>query len=156
MHFRINKGHTKKQIHARKRDGYTLMELMVVITIIGLLAGAVTVGVRHFLVRGQQNTAKIEIGAIVAAAEFYKQEQGKYPPEEELDILSQKSPQTGEVYLDGDTTDPWGNEYEYFVDEDGIEVICFGKDGKQGGTGANQDISSLDLKKNSSSAKTGQ
>ncbi len=134
------------KIRSRKM-GYTLMELMVVIAIIGLLAAMATVGVRHILVRGYQTTAKSECNQIVMALELYHQEHEAYPPADNLAVLEQKSETTGEKYLaKGDTKDPWGNTYDFFIQDGEIIVKSYGKDGKQGGTGANRDISNTDDK----------
>ena len=139
---------TQMAKHARnpfRKPGYTLMELMVVIAIIGLLAAMATVGVRHILVRGYQTTAENEVNQIVMALELYHQEHKKYPEPENIAVLEKKSETTGEKYLaKGDTKDPWGNSYDFFIEDGEIIVKSYGRDGKQGGEGADRDISNID------------
>src|SRR6266481_940449 len=74
------------------RRAFSLVEIMVVLVLIGLLAGAVAVNVRHFLVKGKQNTARLEVSNLCAAVETYYSSMGRYPTNEEgLAILSRKS-----------------------------------------------------------------
>lgn len=124
-----------------RRSGFSLMELMVVIVILGLLAATVTVGVQKYLLMGKTTAAKLNIAKFNEAIESYNTEKGRYPTEQEgLQVL------VTEGWLnDGIPKDPWGNEYEYFLttgDDERFEVICFGADGREGGTGKNKDISS--------------
>ena len=126
------------------REAYTLIELMVVIAIIGLLAAATTVGVRHFLIKGRQNTARMEIAAIETSLELYKEEMKTYPDEGKLAELETLSKLTGEKYIKGDTTDPWGNAYDFYIEDGQVVIKCYGSDGEAGGTGAARDITNLD------------
>ncbi len=134
-----------------KRRGFSLVELMVVIVIIGLLAGAITVSVRSYMVRARQNLAKSEIQNIANALELYYSLEKGYPtPEQGLEVLIRPSPNMVDGYLKGrKLNDPWGNPYRYFVpgpDREPYEVVSFGADNLEGGTGENTDISSADLK----------
>ena len=63
--------------------GFSLVEIMVVLVIIGLLAGVVTINVRSYLVKGKQNTAKMEIARIVDALETFYSLHDRYPSNEE-------------------------------------------------------------------------
>lgn len=125
--------------------GFTLVELMVVIVIIGLLAGAVTMGVRSYLVAGKQNVAKMEIANICQALETFYATYDRFPSNEEgLDALVEPSDKFVDGLLSKIPVDPWGNPYEY--NHPGLdtpyEVICFGADRQEGGDGAERDISS--------------
>lgn len=130
------------------RRAFSLVELMVVIVIIGLLAGTVTVGIRSYLVRSKQNVAKMEISKICQAIESFYLEYDRYPTNEEgLEILLQVSDRFPEPLLDRLPSDPWKHPYEYL--ETGTtppyEVVSYGADGREGGTGTEADITSKDL-----------
>lgn len=133
------------------RAAFSLMELMVVIVIIGLLAGVVSISVRSYMSAARRNTAKIEMAKIREALNMYYDNELKgYPSENEgLEILSRPTEKFTDGYLKGKLTDPWGRPYVYLVpgpDNEPFEVVCLGSDGREGGTGDAADISSVDLK----------
>src|SRR5690606_19364628 len=128
--------------------GFSLVELMVVIVIIGLLAGTVTVGIRSYLVRSKQNVARMEIAKIGVAVESFYVEYDRYPTNEEgLEILTKPSERLPEPLLERLPTDPWKNAYEYLETGSNppYEIISYGADGREGGSGAEADITSADL-----------
>ena len=121
---------------------------MVVIVIIGLLAGVATVSVRSYLVRGKQNIAKMEIAKICEALDAFYSHYDRYPTAEEgIAVLAAKSTAFPDGLLSKVPNDPWGFPYEYVVpgSNSPYEVVCYGGDHRQGGTGADVDISSVDL-----------
>jgi general secretion pathway protein G len=125
------------------------VEIMIVIVIIGMLAGVVTLNVRGYLNRAKQNTARQEIATICNALETFYSEFGRYPTNEEgLALLGQASEKFPEPLLQGTALDPWGRSYQY--NQPGrngpYEVICFGADGREGGSGIDEDIVSWELK----------
>lgn len=127
------------------------MELMVVIVIIGLLAGAVTVSVRSYMGAARRNTAKMEIAKIAEAIDLYYDTELKgYPSTDQgLQVLVTPTEKFPDGYLKGKLTDPWGNPYVYLVPGPGrepFEVVSLGSDAREGGTGAAADVSSLNLK----------
>ena len=137
--------------HRACRSGFSLMELMVVIVIIGLLAGTVTISVRSYMTAARRNTAKMEIAKIAEALDMYYDNELKgYPSTADgLAVLSKPTDKFPDAYLKGKLTDPWGNAYDYIVPGPGrepFEILCYGSDGKEGGTGGAKDISSLQLK----------
>jgi len=131
--------------------GFSLVEIMIVVVIMGLLAGVVTVSVRGYLTKAKQATVKQEIATIVKALESFYGEYSRYPTADEgLQILARPSEKFPEALLDRDPVDPWGKPYQYNIpgtDGHRYEVICYGEDGRDGGEGVDADISSKDLKK---------
>jgi general secretion pathway protein G len=125
------------------------VEIMIVIVIIGLLAGVVTVNVRSYMTKAKQNTAKNEIATIVQALDTFYASYGRYPSNEEgLTVLTEATEKDPEPLLSGDPIDPWGQPYQYNSPGSAgpFEVICYGADGRQSGTGAEADITSDQLK----------
>jgi general secretion pathway protein G len=134
---------------SKRPSGFSLVEIMVVLVIIGLLAGVVTLNVRHFMIKGKQSTAKMEISTICSALETFYSTYGRYPTNEEgLDVLSQKSDKLPEPLLRQMPIDPWNRRYQYNCpgQSEPYEVICLGADGREGGDGADADIVSWKLK----------
>lgn len=132
----------------RRRPAFSLVELMVVIVIIGLLAGAATVAVRSYLIRGKQGVAKMEIAKICQAIDTFYAEYDRYPSNDEgIDVLATPSDEFTDGLLTQVPEDPWGNAYEYLNPgrDTPYEVICYGADGREGGDGAQKDLSSTDL-----------
>jgi general secretion pathway protein G len=122
---------------------------MIVLVIIGLMAGVVTLGVRGYLDRARQTTVKREIATIVDGLETFYAVHARYPTNEEgLAVLTQPSEKLPDPPLNGKLTDPWGKPYQYNAPGTNgpYEVICCGADGQKGGEGINADISSDTLK----------
>ena len=120
----------------RKSGGFTLLELLVVIVIIGLLAGYVAP--RYFSQVGKSETqvARVQIDALEKALDQYRLDNRRYPSAEEG--LAAVQP-----YLKKSLpNDPWGRPYVYRVPgpRGDFEVVSYGRDGKAGGTGEDADI----------------
>lgn len=129
----------------KSRTGFSLVELMVVIVIIGLLSGVVTISVRSYLIRSKQNVAKLEISKICSALETFYITFDRYPTSQEgLEILAEKSDEFPDGLLPFIPNDPWRNAYEYVSPGQSMpyEVICYGADNREGGTGADLDMTS--------------
>ncbi len=134
----------------RKRSAraFSLVELMVVIVIIGLLAGVVTISVRSYLIRGKQSVAKLEIAKLCQAIDTYYTEFDRYPTSEEgLEVLIEKTDAFPDGLLNKVPTDPWGYAYEYHhPGRNGpYEVVCYGADNREGGSQAESDLSNEDV-----------
>ncbi len=132
----------------KKRRGFSLVEIMIVIVIIGLLAGVVTINVRSYLIKAKQNTARHEIATIQQALDLFYGAYDRYPTNEEgIAILTEPTKKLVQPPLPSLPLDPWGNEYQYnSLSSSTYEIICFGADGKEGGEGADADITSDNLK----------
>ncbi|TGV06283.1 type II secretion system protein GspG [Alcaligenaceae bacterium 429] len=130
--------------------GFSLIEIMVVIVIMGIMAALV---VPNLLSRPDQArvvAAKQDIAGIMQALKLYRLDNGFYPNSQQgLQALQQKPsappvPQNWQRYLDKVPTDPWGNAYQYLnpgVSND-VDVFSFGADGQRGGEEMNADIGS--------------
>jgi general secretion pathway protein G len=118
--------------------GFTLLELIVVITIIGLLGTFVVVKVGPAIFKTQQTKIRHDIKAIVEASEMYYYMNGSFP--QSLEELTSGKNEDGEETIGVEKTkDPWGNEYQYEIQEGKPKALCFGKDGEPGGDGDNAD-----------------
>lgn len=137
------------RMHHPRAEGFSLVEVMVVVVIIGLLAGVVAISAPHFLSRGKQNTARTEIATLSSAVEEFYSIHGRYPTNEEgLQVLRERSESVPEPLITQDPIDPWGRPYQYNSPgrDAAYEIVCLGGDGREGGDGADGDISSLNLK----------
>ena len=128
--------------------GFSLVELMVVIVIIGLLSGVVTMSVRSYLVRGKQTVARLEIAKLTQAIDTFYSHFDRYPTNEEgLTVLVEKSDAFPDGLLNKVPLDPWGRPYEYTYPGQSApyEIVSFGADHQEGGAGAEADLSSSDV-----------
>ena len=133
------------RIRVANRSGFSLIELMVVLAIIGMLTAAVTVGIRRARQSSRRTTAELEITKIVEGLELYNTHSGGYPNDEEgLDVLLQKMDGLDPILKKkGKLEDPWGQAYMYRVIQDGdepFEVLCSGPDRV---AGTRDDLSNL-------------
>jgi general secretion pathway protein G len=114
---------------------------MVVVVIIGVLAGAATLSSRHFLDKAKRNRASTDIATYVAGLNAYYASEGAYPSNDQG--LSALSP----TYVDKLRPDPWGRPYQYVQPgrAAAFEVMSLGADGREGGDGADADLSSEDV-----------
>lgn len=131
-------------------EGYTLVELLVVITIIGLIVALVGPRVLNYLGDSKVKTAKIQIQGFSSALDLFYLDAGRYPASAEgLNALVQRPSAVAAwsgPYLKGGTlpADPWGKPYVYRSPSDHgpYEIVSLGADGQEGGTGTAADITS--------------
>lgn len=127
----------------RKRSAFSLVELIVVMVILGMLAGLVAVKTRGYLVNSRKEAVKHEIKTILGALETFRIDQARFPTEDEgLEVLRQPTDTWPEGFLTKVPVDPWKNPYQYFVSEDGVEIVSLGADGREGGDAEDADFSS--------------
>ncbi len=128
------------------RRGFSLVEIMIAIVIIGLMATVVTVNVRSYLTRAKQARVKQDIGVIVGALGAFYGVYDRYPTNDEgLAILAKPTEKLVEPPLEVEPMDPWDRPYQYNCPgtDTAFEVISYGADGREGGEGINADISNV-------------
>ncbi|MGD9764259.1 MAG: type II secretion system major pseudopilin GspG [Candidatus Binatia bacterium] len=126
--------------------GFTLIEIMVVVFILGLLVALVAPKIIGRTDDARVTKAKADVKAVEAALNLFKLDNGFYPSSGEgLNALVQAPPRARKFNPDGYLAkvpvDPWGNEYLYQSDGRQILVLSLGADGVEGGDGYNADIS---------------
>jgi len=135
---------------ANNEDGYTLIEILVVITIIGLIMGLVGPRVLNYLTESKAKAAKIQIESFASALDLFFLDTGRYPTSSEgLSALVQRPGAIASwngPYVKGGVipNDPWGHPYVYRSpgQHGTYDLISYGADGQEGGTGTAADITS--------------
>ncbi|HAF93699.1 MULTISPECIES: type II secretion system major pseudopilin GspG [Stutzerimonas] len=138
-----------------RQGGFTLIEIMVVVVILGILAALVVPQVMSRPDQAKVTVAKGDIKAIAAALDMYKLDNFSYPSTQQgLEALVSRpsgSPQprnwNADGYLKRLPKDPWGNEYQYLAPgtKGPYDLFSYGADGKPGGSELNADIGNWEL-----------
>ncbi len=138
----------------KKQAGFTLLEVMVVVVILGILASFVVPNLLGNKEKADQQKAITDIVALENALDMYKLDNSVYPTTDQgLDALvSKPSSPEPRNYRDGGyikrlPNDPWGNDYQYLSpgDNGNIDIFTLGADGQEGGEGANADIGNWNI-----------
>ena len=141
------KTHSKIEMTATHQSGFTLLELLVVMVIIGLLAGYV--GPKYFaqIGKSESKTAKAQVEALGKALDQYRLDTGRYPSSEQ-GLIALNVPPADETRWHGPylqkalPIDPWGKPYQYRApgEHGEYDLWSFGKDGQAGGQDDAADI----------------
>ena len=137
------------------QGGFSLLEIMVVVVIIGILVAAIAPNLFGETERARLTRVKVDISALEDALERYKMENFTYPTTDQgLEGLVSKSnlPPEPKHFKQGGYVrrlqkDPWGNEYQYISpgQTGAFDLFTLGADGEVGGEGANADIGNWNL-----------
>jgi general secretion pathway protein G len=137
------------RLHRRSDRGFTLLELLVVILIIGLLTGIVGPRFLNQINRSEITAARAQIDSFDKALQAYRIDTGRFPAGGQglkaLVTQPGDEPRWRGPYLNGEVPlDPWGSEYQYRVPGPGgkpYQVLSYGKDRSAGGSGDDGDVS---------------
>ena len=139
----------------KREKGFTLIELMVVIVILGVLAGLIVPRLTDKPERARVVKAKMQIENISMALKQFKLDNGFYPSTEQgLQALVSKPSggqelkyYPGKGYISQIPEDPWGNEYIYIYpgEHEDFDLLSLGADGKEGGDGFDEDIGNWEI-----------
>lgn len=143
-----------QQPKKRTQTGFTILEMMVVLAIIGGIMGLVATSILGSSDESKIKTTKTQIKLLEGALDMYRLDNHTYPTTEQgLEALVNK-PQTSPEpknyrsggYLKGTKIpeDAWGNQFAYFMEKGRYEIVSWGGDGEEGGEEINADISSKD------------
>jgi general secretion pathway protein G len=129
----------------KPQQGFSLMELLIVMVILGMLAAVVGPTLWNKLGGAQRNTAKTQISNIEVALDSYRLDMFKYPSslEDLITNTSSDSKWQGPYLRKGLPKDPWGNEYQYRKpgrEGRDFDLYSYGADGQEGGDNENADI----------------
>ena len=153
LRSKVQRPTRNSKLETRNSKGFTLIEIMVVVFILGLLVTMVAPKIMGRTDEAKRTKASADLRAIQQALNLYKLDNGNYPTTEQgLQALVTK-PQTGiipvkwnpEGYIEKVQTDPWGHPYLYLSNGDRYMLKSLGADGEEGGEGKYADLDSRDL-----------
>lgn len=147
----LSKIRSGRRLSSRRGErGFTLIEILVVITIIGLIMALVAPRVLNYLSEAKIKAARIQIESLSSTLDLYYLDIGRYPSTSEgLAALVQRPAGIegwSGPYLKGGfvPSDPWGHPYVYRMpgEHGAYDIVSYGADGQEGGTGAAADVAS--------------
>jgi general secretion pathway protein G len=139
-------------LRRRLERGFTLVEIMVVVVIIGILGALVVPKLLGRTGESRVTAAKVDISTLMQALKLYKLDNQRYPTTEQGLVALTTKPTTGPSangwknggYIDKLPKDPWGNQYQYLAPgiHGEVDLFSLGADGQPGGTGEDADVGS--------------
>jgi len=140
-------------MNARNQNGFTLLEIMVVVVIIGILGALIIPNVIGRDDQARATAVRTDLRGIANALDIYKLDNFNYPSTDQgLEALVSKPSGFPEAknynpsgYLKKEPVDSWGNPYIYINTGNGYELYSLGADGAEGGEGINSDVYYKDL-----------
>lgn len=135
----------------RKRKGFTLIELMVVVAILGVLGLIAAQNLLPRLAKSQQEVAKANIKTLESVVESYRMDNNLRLPGSLEELMQPNENNMNEPYLKSEDLlyDPWENPYVFLVTGNDFEIKSMGADGMDGGENENEDISSKGSRRDS-------
>ena len=127
----------------RRQRGFTIIELLIVMAILGMLAVMVAPNLFRQADSARQDAARSQMSSLTSALDAHRLDTGRYPDDLDglLENTSGRSTWNG-PYLRGEVpADPWGNPYEYSSDGRSFELMSYGADGRPGGEENDADLS---------------
>jgi general secretion pathway protein G len=140
-----------KNLKTRKKKGFTLIELMVVVAILGVLGLIAAQNLLPRLAKSQKEVAKANIKTLEAAVESYRMDNNLRLPGSLDELLQPNENNMNEPYLKNEDMlyDPWENLYVFIPSGNGFEIKSLGADGMEGGENQDADISSKGTRRDS-------
>jgi general secretion pathway protein G len=145
--MRLNLAYRAARRQHSGEEGFTLVEMLVVITIIGMIMALVGPRVLNYLGESKTKAAKIQLESFTSALDLYYLDLGRYPSSNEglgALVQSTNTPGWNGPYLRGGAlpNDPWGHPYLYRSpgDRAPYTIVSLGSDGQEGGSGTATDI----------------
>ena len=133
----------KRTAREALRQGFTLIEILVVVAIIGMLGAVAVPAYMNSLADARVATTRSLIANVDVAVKSYNMKHGKYP--ESLEVLQEPQEDGGDPWLEGEAVDPWGNELKY--EKQGKKRPKITSAGPDGEEGTEDDITNYEAKK---------
>jgi general secretion pathway protein G len=130
------------KLYMKKSHGFTLIELMIVLVILGLLASLVAPEMFSKVSSTKRKTAAAQMQMFQTALDTFRLDVGTYPTELKELVGSQRRGWDGPYLPKKIPADPWGFVYQYRLNQNGLgfEIMSYGGDGQAGGEGENADV----------------
>ena len=133
----------KRIVREALRQGFTLIEILVVVAIIGMLGAVAVPAYMNYLADARIATTRSLIANVDVAVKSYNMKHGKYP--DSLEVLQEPQEDGGDPWLEGEAVDPWGNELKY--EKQGKKRPKITSAGPDGEEGTEDDITNYEAKK---------